>query len=158
MHGSSHVCMKDCELCASTWLQPTNAEFVSMRFFFYLFLIKARLHMCVPTFSHLQKYSLCQLLCSFPQGTRLARGTRLLAFPSYPGTNLALWLHKLTLLWKPALVAHRNHIAVTGWTGAGNNKTVHVLRERFWHTNKGRQFEVEQANYRGWLQLWFACE
>lgn len=34
MHGSSHVCMKDCELCASTWLQPTNAEFVSMRFFF----------------------------------------------------------------------------------------------------------------------------
>lgn len=30
------MCMKDYELCASTWLQPTNAEFVSMRFFLFV--------------------------------------------------------------------------------------------------------------------------
>lgn len=63
-------CVKDFQPCTSPWLRPTNVEFIRMGFFNYysvLFLTKARLHVCVLTFSHLQKYSLCRLLSRFPK-------------------------------------------------------------------------------------------
>lgn len=125
--------VKDWEQCVSAWLRPSNVEFVGMR----LFLIccsrsnPGSICVCVPTFSHLQKYSLCRLLSHFPQGTRLS------AFPSSSGTNLALGPHKLMLLWKPA---RRNHIAVTNelvqatinCTCASETLLAHKLGQAIW--------------------------
>lgn len=149
-------CVKDFQPCASPWLQPTNVEFVRMVFFFFfnyysvLFSTKARLHVCVPTFSHLQKYSLCRLLSRFPKALSaheaLTLGSSITvrhksctcALQAYPAPKASSGR-----LQKP----HHNCSDRMNW--CRQQQTVHAqmcFEDAFWHTNQGRQFEVCSLN------------